>query len=115
VHQASSGQQALWAIVAGTRFDLVITDQVMANMKGAELIRRVRQLQPDLPALIITGFPDTIESLTDIQGVGALIKPFQRSELIETVSRLIARGRNPSATPTNPGHHPNGALERHIT
>ncbi len=92
VHQASSGQQALWALVAGTRFDLLITDHMLPVMKGAELIRRVRQMQPDLPALVISGFADAVDQLKDMPDVKVLMKPFQRGELIEAVGRLVARG-----------------------
>jgi len=115
VHQASSAQQALWALVAGTRFDLLITDHMLPVMKGVELIRRVRKMQPDLPALVISGFVDAVDHLKDMPDVMVLMKPFQRGELIETVSRLIARGANYAAMQPHTGPDAGGPLERNIT
>jgi CheY-like chemotaxis protein len=54
---AVSGDQAL-ELVATTRFDALISDMRMPVMGGAELVHRVRRLDPGLPALVITAYTD---------------------------------------------------------
>jgi CheY-like chemotaxis protein len=50
----TSGQEAL-AHLAGTRFDLVLTDQMMPGMSGTELTKQIKQSMPDLPVVIVSG------------------------------------------------------------
>jgi signal transduction histidine kinase/CheY-like chemotaxis protein len=118
VHQASSGQQALWTMVAGTHFDVLITDHMMPSMKGGELIHRVREVQPELPALVISGFADAVDHLTDLPDIMVLTKPFQREELVAMVNQLIAtertrRDRDPRAAPASVGSATLGAGFNH--
>jgi len=43
-----------------TRFDLVLTDLVMPEMGGDVVSERIHSIRPDVPVLVITGFPDRI-------------------------------------------------------
>lgn len=52
---ATSGEEALQR-VAGASFDVMLSDMRMPEMGGAELVHRMRQLDPGLPALVITAF-----------------------------------------------------------
>ncbi|MBK6764807.1 MAG: response regulator [bacterium] len=42
------------------KFDLLITDQTMPQMTGDELLTACRELRPDIPAILLTGFSDTV-------------------------------------------------------
>jgi CheY-like chemotaxis protein len=50
-----SGPEAL-ALIGHGRFDAMLTDMRMPAMDGAELVRRVRQEDPGVPAIVITAF-----------------------------------------------------------
>ncbi len=52
---AASGEEALRR-VKETSFDVMLSDMRMPEMGGAELVHRVRRLDPGLPALVITAF-----------------------------------------------------------
>ena len=71
----------------GSQLDLVITDQIMPNMLGTELARRVRLRWPDLPILLVTGFAHDLGSAPPLDAV--LRKPFTPGELAKTVRALI--------------------------
>ena len=90
--QAASGNEALQAAVAGT-FDLIVTDVMMPQMNGDELARRLRQSDPGLKILYLTGFADQLfkEKLTLWEGEAFLDKPCSVKGLQQAVS-LLASG-----------------------
>ncbi len=72
-------------------FDLVITDQTMPNLTGTELARKIREVRPDLPVILITGFSTGIAE-AQAQAVGihtCLLKPVVASDLGLAVRRAI--------------------------
>ena len=73
------------------RVDLLITDQRMPTMSGAELIRTVREISPATSCIMLTGFPDT-EAVIEWRdgGIQRLItKPWENDTLRATVRRVL--------------------------
>lgn len=64
--------------------DAVITDHVMPDVNGAELVRRVRHLRPAMPVIVITGQPDVEEEYAGLDVIFR-VKPVRPSELIALV------------------------------
>jgi CheY-like chemotaxis protein len=54
---ARDGLAALELAAGGEPFDLLLTDLRMPRMDGRELIARLRADRPDLPVVVMTGFP----------------------------------------------------------
>ncbi len=54
------------------RFAMLITDQTMPNMTGTELITGIREISPDFPVILCTGYSDKIDAL----GASELNIPF---------------------------------------
>ncbi len=95
VVEAANGSDALERLDARTcDFDLLVTDYAMPLLSGAELLRKVRDICPSVPALIITGYaePDMIQGLP--KGVQTLLKPFTPRALERAMAR--ARGTEPA-------------------
>ncbi len=72
-------------------FDVTITDLMMPEMKGAELVRRLREIDPEALVLVITGF-GSIESAVELMRSGAftyLTKPFRADEILLNVGRAL--------------------------
>ena len=69
--------------------DVVLLDHSMPGLSGVETLRALRGLAPDLPALIITGFPDDAGVYADADGV--LQKPFSLDGLVTAVQALLDR------------------------
>ena len=67
------------------RFSMAITDLSLPGLNGEELIERLRQIRPGLPALITSGYPYQPR----IAGVGFLQKPFLPQMLVEAVEKTL--------------------------
>ena len=88
VTTASSGQEALGIFLANPdHFNLVITDQAMANMTGEELSSELLRLRPDIPIVICTGHSEVIspESSREMGIRAFLQKPATPMELRRVV------------------------------
>ena len=92
VNVAHDGQEAL-ELFQKYSIDLIITDIMMPNMDGYDLIGEVQYLAPDQPFLFITAKtsePDKIYSLS----MGAddfITKPFSPRELVLRVNNILRR------------------------
>ena len=87
---AESGEQAL-AILEHERVDAIITDLAMPGMPGLEFMRHVRERDPDLPIMVITGAPaiDTAIGSIDIGVFRYLMKPITPAEIVRATSDAV--------------------------
>jgi PAS domain S-box-containing protein len=85
---AHSGRQALDILSKGDQFDLLLTDHLMPNMTGAELIEAVRAIAPTLPVALMTGYAELPRGLE--RGVPRLTKPFYQAQLLDFVTATAA-------------------------
>jgi CheY-like chemotaxis protein len=93
VVDADNGAEALRLLTSG--FDLVITDVMMPDMDGLELIRHVRRKFRKMPILTVTGGwgANGVDLLSVARKLGAdraLSKTMIQSELIPTVDQMLA-------------------------
>jgi len=72
-------------------FDLVITDQVMPNMTGTELARKLISIRPDIPVILCSGFPENVrpEELKEIGIKEFITKPISRQEIAAIVRAVL--------------------------
>ena len=92
--QAEDGRQALEIIESGGRkLDAVLTDLVMPGVGGADLFDRVQARHPDLPLLVMTGYPlDTdTHQLMDEGSLVWLQKPLSIALLARALREVIDR------------------------
>ena len=75
------------------RFDLVITDQTMPDMTGDVLVCALRQMRPDLPIIVCTGFSQRLMAgpaeAIDIDAV--CLKPLVARDLARTIRQVFAQ------------------------
>jgi len=76
------------------RFDTVLLDMMLGDGSGLDLYRRIREMRPDLPVVVCTGFAEN-ESLELIREDGheVLLKPCTRHEVLRAVNRALLRRR----------------------
>ena len=87
--EAYSGKQALEILGSGQQVDMLITDYAMPGMTGVELAGKARELRPDLPILLATGYADLPSGTsTDLP---RLAKPYQQTDLATQIARLLAQ------------------------
>lgn len=94
VATASTGREGLEMLIREPP-DLVLVDLKMPEMDGVEVARRVRNFDPNIVTIIITGYA-TIESAVAVMKEGAydyLPKPFTPDELIIVVRRGLEKRR----------------------
>ncbi len=72
-------------------FDLIITDYNMPGCSGLQVAREIRELRPQLPVLMTSGFlTDELRIEAQAAGVASLCgKPFQTQELLEAINRCV--------------------------
>jgi PAS domain S-box-containing protein len=82
--EASSGKRALEILGEDNSIDLIVTDQAMPEMTGAELARTIRAKWPKLSIVLATGFAETP---ADSIALPRLSKPFTQAELAEKIAQ----------------------------
>ncbi|MFB6365895.1 response regulator [Paenibacillus elgii] len=92
VGKAADGAEALEALAAET-IDILITDIQMPHMNGLELIRSVRELQPDVKFIILSGYNDFdyVKEGVTLGIENYLLKPVNTEELIRTLTGTVAK------------------------
>ena len=72
-------------------FALVFLDLKMPGMDGAELFRQIKTIRPKLPAIIITGYPDSdMMARALAQGpFGVMNKPFSESDIVVAANNFL--------------------------
>jgi two-component system, cell cycle sensor histidine kinase and response regulator CckA len=89
VLEAANGQEALeTAAQSRSSIDVVITDVVMPGMSGAELIRQMRERQPGMPVVLISGWPISTRDAIDSRTL-FLQKPVTYGQLARAVHRSL--------------------------
>ncbi len=85
----SSGAEAL-ALFDSMEFDLVISDVIMPEMTGPEMVRELKSRRPDISVLFVTGYVGEGEG-EDLVGYDLLRKPFTVNTLAASVAGALAR------------------------
>lgn len=86
VTEARNGMEAL-DLVAGQYFDLVLLDFFMPGMHGGEVARRIKEIEPSLPILLVTAYCERLMGYNRPSAV--LGKPFAMNELRDQISKLV--------------------------
>jgi two-component system response regulator AtoC len=92
VDTAGDGRSALELLAAGAEPDVVLLDVMMPGLGGLETLRRIRELQPALPVVMLSvvGKAATIVEAMQLGATDYLNKPFEEEELVRALDR--ARG-----------------------
>src|SRR5579863_2403099 len=98
VRICESGAEAL-ELFATQPVDLLITDFRMPNMDGVELITRIREMRPDLPIILLSGFVEPL-GLTE-QSTGADVVLSKSAGEVGFLLRYVRRllNRQPQRKP----------------
>ena len=86
---AQDGEEALDRAARHT-IDVLLTDLSMPNVGGREVAERLREAQPDLKVIYMSGYAEDLPTGALPPSTSFLGKPFTFAELTETVRTLIA-------------------------
>lgn len=91
VHCFTEEEEAI-AFAGNNRIDLAILDIKLKKMSGIEVLQQLKTIDPQITVIILTGYP-TIETAQEALELGAVeycVKPIDKRELEEKVSRVLA-------------------------
>ena len=92
--EAANAHDAMAVIISGNRVRLIIVDFVLPDMDGAEFIERIRELLPNIPLILMSGYlhHGAAETILAKFSTGAkyLPKPVRPTALELTVQTLLS-------------------------
>lgn len=105
-YKAVSVKEALF-ILKDTFIDLIITDIQMPEIDGLQLLKFANEHYPEIPKLVVTGYPSVEDSLEVIKSGATdyLTKPFTKSELKDAIEKAFeqnAHRKNRNVTTASP-------------
>jgi DNA-binding NtrC family response regulator len=95
VEAVENGKKAIKACEESS-FDVALIDIELPDIKGTELLNRLKKLQPKMIRIIITGHPSIESAMKAVneRADGYVLKPFEVTELLEKIARLLTEKTN---------------------
>ncbi len=87
-----AAEDALERLAAGEVFDALVTDVILPQMSGVDLVKAARQIRPDLPAVYMTGYAGS-RAIPAGQGDPVIRKPYTPDSLRLRVAEVVSVGR----------------------
>ena len=104
VRTANSAKEAL-GILAEGGIDVIVSDERMPRMTGSEFLAKVRETNPDIPRIILTGeasLEATISAINDAAIHRFLLKPCPPDVLSATIQEALASRGDPERDRVDP-------------
>lgn len=91
---AATALHAIQKIRSGKVVDLIICDLKMPGQAGTELFKAAKDLAPDVPFILITGYPEKGKIMDALRsGIkDVMLKPVRHSELLAKVIAYVGEG-----------------------
>jgi len=103
VHAGATPSETLTLAATLERVDAIISDVVLPEMKGPQLIERLKVNFPDAGSLLISGYAPS-DILGDVSGYVLLQKPFSPDALLQRLDEVLMA--NPPRSPAEPAEPP---------
>jgi len=88
---ASDGDEAIKKIEEKS-FQMALIDMKMPGVNGKELVSKIKQINPQVPIVIVTGSPDFKEEMSlKKQTYEYIYKPFKLNELVKIIERALGQ------------------------
>jgi CheY-like chemotaxis protein len=80
------------------KFDLIISDFILPDSNGVELLKKIKKMKSSTPFVIVTGYPLAYPpAMAKADGVeGYLAKPFRVNQLEQVIASLLYPERQPA-------------------
>jgi len=101
---AENGRKALEVLRNGEKIDLIVSDLIMPDINGVELLSAAREIDPDIPVVMMTAH-GTIKSAVDAMKLGAfdyITKPFELEDVKQLVKNALDRREMGESKPAPP-------------
>jgi signal transduction histidine kinase/CheY-like chemotaxis protein len=97
---AKDGQQAIrLANQFSEKIDLLLTDVIMPKMNGPEVMKRVKQIRPDVGVLFMSGYTNDVTLRHGVSNadVSFIQKPFSSAELMDKIREALVEAKERTA------------------
>jgi DNA-binding response OmpR family regulator len=81
-----------WEVLQAKRYDLIITDNTMPKLTGAEMVKNLQAAGMRLPVIMATTLFPEEEVPPGLGGVITLLKPFRAADLLSTMRKVVSEG-----------------------
>ena len=90
VEAAENGKKAIKACEESL-FDIALIDVELPDVKGTELLSRLKKMQPKMVRIVITGHPSLESAMKSVneRADGYVLKPIEVTELLEKIKKLL--------------------------
>ena len=91
----TSGKEAIEKVSMDGLYTIVLTDLVMPDMDGIEVLKKIKQQNPQIDVVVMTSY-GTVTNAVDAMKLGAsdyITKPFKRDELIVVIEKILQMQR----------------------
>jgi signal transduction histidine kinase len=83
------------------KIDLILLDLTMPRLSGRETLRRLREIDPGVPVVLVSGFADTAQtSLAEEGAQGFVAKPYREHDLLHAVRAALDKRPAPPPPPS---------------
>ncbi len=105
VVRSASNAATLWGWIADGEGDLVITDVVMPDENGLDMLPRIKRARPALPIIVMSAHSTLLTAVkaTERGAYEYLPKPFDLNELVNVVKRALSPESDPQPVPSLAG------------
>jgi DNA-binding NtrC family response regulator len=95
IEGVENGKEAIKACEESP-FDVALIDIELPDIKGTELLNRLKKLQPKMIMIIITGHPSIESAMKPVneKADGYILKPIEVTELLKMIERLLTERTN---------------------
>src|SRR5512146_797380 len=95
VHSVADGKKAIEACIA-LPFDAALIDIELPDMKGTKLLGALKDIQPKLVRIIVTGHPSLENAVASVneRADAYIVKPIDPAKLLETLKKLVTERTN---------------------
>jgi DNA-binding NtrC family response regulator len=95
VDAVENGKKAI-NICKKVSFDVALIDYILPDVKGTDLLHKMKEIQPKMVKIIITGHPSIENAAKSVneKADGYVIKPFDPEKLLEMIEKIIKEKQN---------------------
>ncbi len=90
IYSAMDGPEAL-ELVEKVNPDIVVLDINMPGMNGIEVLRKIKEIRPQLPVILCSAYPEYKQDLASWASDDYIVKSYDLTELKESVKRNLAK------------------------
>ncbi len=82
-------------VLGKNRIDVVLTDIMMPEVTGIELLEKVHNINPEIPVILVTGFADLDKAIEAIKkgAFDFIAKPYDSAYLIHSIEKAVSYHR----------------------